>query len=166
MSIVNRPEVSRPMAWLYSSIAVFIAVMAVIIIYASLPAMQAGVIIGVVVLLAVEAVMLSILTSIYRTRYILNNGELVLRASPFIGGNKRIPLKTIKSVEKTLIPFGIRLLGASFYGGYYYVPNVGRTFVVITNFRDGVLIRAEHTNYLITPRNPENFIDTIRKKLA
>jgi len=43
---------------------------------------------------------------------------------------------------------------------------VGRTFVVITNFRDGVLIKAEHTNCLITPRNPENFINTIREKLA
>jgi hypothetical protein len=38
--------------------------------------------------------------------------------------------------------------------------------MVITNFRDGVLIRAERTNYLITPKNPENFIETFQKKLA
>jgi hypothetical protein len=166
MSIVNTPEVSRPIAWLYSGIAVFIAAIAAIIVYLNLPVMHIGEIIGLVVLFAVEAVMLSILISIYRTRYILKDHELVLRASPFIGGSKRIPLKTIESVEKTLIPFGIRLVGASFYGGYYYFPNVGRTFVVTTNLRDGVLIRAEHTNYLITPKNPENFIETIQKKLA
>jgi hypothetical protein len=166
MSIVNRPEVSRPITWLYSGTAVFIAAMAVIIVYLSLPAIRIAEIIGLAVLFAVEAVMLSILTSICRTRYILNDHELVLRASLFIGGNKAIPLKTINSLERTLIPFGIRLAGASFYGGYYYFPNVGRTFMVITNFRDGVLIRTERTNYLITPKNPENFIETIQKKLA
>jgi len=37
--------------------------------------------------------------------------------------------------------------------------------MVITNFRDGLLIRAEHQNYVITPKNPENFIDTIQKKM-
>jgi len=166
MSIVSKPEVSRPITWLYSGTAVFVAAMAVIIVYLNLLTMQTALIIALAVLFAVEAVMLSILTSIYRTRYILNDHELVLRASLFIGGNKTIPLKTIKSLERTLIPFGIRLAGASFYGGYYYFPNVGRTFMVITNFRDGVLIRAERTNYLITPKDPENFIETIQKKLA
>ena len=38
--------------------------------------------------------------------------------------------------------------------------------MVITNFKDGVPIRAEHTNYLITPKNSANFIETIQKKLA
>jgi hypothetical protein len=48
-------------------------------------------------------------------------------------------------------------------GGYYYFPNVGRAFVAITNFKDGVLIRTQHGNYLITPKNPENFIESIIK---
>ena len=77
--------------------------------------------------------------------------------------NKRIPLETVESVHRTLIPFGIRLFGASFYGGYYYFPNVGRAFMVITNFRDGVLIKAQHGNYVITPRKPEDFIESIKK---
>jgi hypothetical protein len=37
--------------------------------------------------------------------------------------------------------------------------------MIITSFRDGVLIRAEHQNYVITSKNPENFIDTIQKKM-
>lgn len=72
-------------------------------------------------------------------------------------------MKEINSVEKTLIPFGFRLFGASFYGGYYYFPNVGKAFMVITNFKDGVLIKAEHQNYVITPKHPENFIENIEK---
>jgi len=35
--------------------------------------------------------------------------------------------------------------------------------MVITNFRDGVLIKAQHGNYVITPRKPENFIENIKK---
>jgi hypothetical protein len=86
-----------------------------------------------------------------------------MRASVFIGGTRRIPLETIESMERTLIPFGIRLFGASGYGGYYYFPNVGRAFVVITNFKDGVLIKTKKGNYLITPKNPDDFIESIRK---
>jgi len=105
--------------------------------------------------------MLLILASIYRTKYILTDNELILKASKLIGGSKRIPLETIESVERTLIPFGFRLFGASFYGGYYYLPSVGKAFMVITNFKDGVLIKTKHGNYVITPRNPENLMETI-----
>jgi hypothetical protein len=80
-----------------------------------------------------------------------------------IGGTKRIFLDTIESVERTLIPFGIRLFGASGYGGYYHFPNIGRAFVVITNFRDGVLIRAKQGIYLITPRTPTTSSNPSRK---
>ena len=66
-------------------------------------------------------------------------------------------------MNRTLIPFGFRIFGASFYGGYYYFPSVGRAFMVITNFRDGILIKAEHENYVITPRDPKSFIEAIEK---
>jgi len=106
--------------------------------------------------------MLLILASIYSTKYILTDNELVLKASKLIGGSKRVPLITIDSVERTLIPFGFRLFGASFYGGYYYFPGIGKAFMFITNFRDGVLIKAKYGNYVITPRNPENFMENIK----
>jgi len=54
-------------------------------------------------------------------------------------------------------------LGASFHGGHYYLPSLGRAFMVITNYRDGVLMKAENGNYVITPSNPENFIADIEK---
>jgi len=165
MSIVNKPEISKLLVWLYVGIAIFIPVLGVIVIY--FPSLQTPAtreIAAVVLIVAfgfVESVMLWIVASIYRTKYILTGSELVLKAPRLIGGNKRIPLKTIESIERTLIPFGFRLFGASFYGGYYYFPSVGKAFMVITNFRDGVLIKAKHGNYVITPRNPEGFIETI-----
>jgi len=79
------------------------------------------------------------------------------------GGTKKISLDTIQSAEKTLIPFGIRLFGASDYGGYCYFPSFDKAFAIITNFRDGVLIEAKQGIYLITPMNPEEFIKSIKK---
>ena len=115
-----------------------------------------------IVLAFVEAVMLLILRSLYRTRYILTDEELVIKTTKLIGGDKRIPLKTIKSVEKTLIPFGFRLFGASFHGGYYHIPGLGRAFLAITNLRNGLLIKTQQGNYIITPKDPERFMKIIK----
>ena len=140
----------------YAGIVVVIPVIGIIAIY--FPSLQTPATrqVATVVLIAVfgfvESVMFLILASIYRTKYILTDNELILKASKLIGGSKRIPLETIESVERTLIPFGFRLFGASFYGGYYYLPSVGKAFMVITNFKDGVLIKTKHGNYVITPK--------------
>lgn len=75
---------------------------------------------------------------------------------------KRVPLAKVKSVERTLIPFGLRLFGASFYGGHYYIPGLGKAFITMTNFNDGVLLRTKDGNYIITPRNPEEFMKAIK----
>jgi len=165
ISIINKPEISKLLALLYAWIAIFIPAIGIIAIY--FPSLQTpatrevATAVLIVVFGFVEGVILLMLASIYRTKYILTDNELILKASKLIGRSKRIPLKTIESVERTLIPFGFRLFGASFYGGYYYFPSVGKAFMVITNFRDGVLIKAKHGNYVITPRNPENFMETI-----
>jgi hypothetical protein len=112
-----------------------------------------------------ESIMIWLAVSIHRTRYILTDYELVLKAPMLIDGSKRIPMDTVESIQRSPIPFGFRLFGASFYGGHYYLPGVGKAFMVITNFRDGVLIKAKHGNYVITPRNPDDFIVNMRKKL-
>ena len=161
MSVVNRPEVSRPLTWFYVAMTVLVAALGLLVAYFCLQAPQIGETIGLIVIVAVGIIMVSLVASIYRTRYTLTRKELVIKASILIGGTKRIPLETIESAQRTLIPFGIRLFGASGYGGYYYFPNVGRAFMAITNFKDGVLIRTQHGNYLITPKNPESFIESL-----
>jgi hypothetical protein len=163
MSVVNKPEVSAPLAWFYTAMTVLLAALGVLITYLYLQTPQVGVVVALVVLVVVEIIIISLAVSLHRTEYTLTQHELIMRASVFIGGTKNIPLETIESTERTLIPFGIRLFGASGYGGYYYFPNVGRTFVVMTNFRDGVLIKAKQGNYLITPKNPDEFIESIKR---
>jgi hypothetical protein len=163
MSVVNKPEVSRPLVWLYTGTAVLIAALGVLIIYLYVQTQRVEIIVGLVVVVVVEIIIISIAASIHRTEYTLTQHELIMRASVFIGGTKKISLETIESIERTLIPFGIRLFGATGYGGYFYFPNVGRTFMVITNFRDGVLMKTKQGNYLITPNNPDEFIESIKK---
>jgi hypothetical protein len=161
MSIVNRPEVSRPLIWFYIATTILVAALGLFIAYFYVQMPQIVGIIGLAVIVAVGTIMESLVASIYRPKYTLTQKELVIKASILIGGTKRIPSEMIESAERTLIPFGIRLFGATGYGGYYYFPNVGRAFMAITNFKDGVLIKTKQGNYLITPKNPENFIETI-----
>ena len=161
MSIVNKPEVSRPLARFYVAMIVIIAALGPLFVFLYLQSPQIRAIIGLIVIVAVDIIMVSIVASIYRTTYTLTPKELVIKASILIGGTKRIPVETIESAERTLIPFGIRLFGASAYGGYWYFPNVGRAFVAMTNFKDGVLIKTQHGIYLITPKNPESFKESL-----
>jgi hypothetical protein len=162
MDIVNKPEVSRSIAGTYVAFVVFIAVLIAFFTYAGFftPMGILGFVAAAVVSI-VEVIIVLILASIYRTRYILSNGELIIRATRLIGGSKSIRLKDVVQVEKTLIPFGLRLFGASFHGGYFKIPGLGRVFMVMTNFDDGVLIRTKQGNYIITPKKPEDFIHAI-----
>jgi membrane protein YdbS with pleckstrin-like domain len=165
MNSVNKPEVSKSTALMYGVIIVFLAAMGLSFAFAAFltPMGTAGFAASLLVI-GIEAVMVLLLRSIYRTRYILTDKELVISTSKLIGGNKTIPLKTIDSVEATPIPCGIRLFGASFHGGYYHVPSIGRTFQAITNYHDGLLIRAQNKNYVITPKNRLEFKEAIEIK--
>ena len=167
MGVVNKPVVSRIIVGFYVGMTVFVSVVFGIVFYfiyvEAPPNSLVAMAILVPVIILVEAVMLWAVASIYRTRYILTDSELILETSSLIGGSKTIPLETIQSMQRTLIPFGIKLLGASFHGGYYYLPSLGRAFMVITNYRDGVLMKATNGNYVITPSNPDNFIANIEK---
>lgn len=65
----------------------------------------------------------------------------------------------IESIQKTPIPFGLRLFGASFLSGWHYFPGIGKAWVSMGNFEDGVMITTkEKKHYIITPQNPFDFI--------
>jgi len=164
MNVVNKPKVSRFIAGTYIVFAVFIAALVAFFTHASsFTAMGIVVLASIAaVLVFAEIMMLLIFASIYRTKYILTAEELIIKTTKLIGGSKRIYLKDVVSIERALIPFAIRLFGASFHGGYYYIPRLGRAFMVITNFNDGVLIKTKHGNYVVTPEKPEDFIEAIK----
>ena len=168
MSTVNKPEISRIIVGFYVGMTVFVSVVFGIVFFfiftEAPPNSLVAMAIIVPVIILVEIVMIWTVASIYRTRYVLTDNELVIETSRLIGGTKKIPLDTIESLQRTLIPFGIKLLGASFHGGYYYLPSLGRAFMVITNYRDGVLIKAKNGNYVITPSNPDELIENIKKR--
>jgi len=166
LRIVNKPEVSTFVKWCYQILVIFIATLMVFFAYASFftPMGSLGIaaLIGTTVL---DAIMLLILRSLHKTRYILTERELHIETTKLIGGEKRIPLEEVQSVEKTLIPLGIKLFGASFHGGCYNIPGLGRTFLTMTNFKDGLLIKTQNRSYIITPKDPLSFKDAIETKI-
>lgn len=105
-----------------------------------------------------------IFRSLYNTRYVLTDDDLIIETTKLIGGSKRIRLNAIKSLQRTLIPLGFKLFGASFHGGYYKIPVIGKAFMAITNFEDGLLIKTKRENYIITPKDPHIFKETIERK--
>ncbi|MBU0953589.1 MAG: PH domain-containing protein [Nanoarchaeota archaeon] len=112
------------------------------------------------------AVMLLIIFILYRAS---NMTFTVTRDTLFIRGifnTNVVPLKTITSVQKTPTPFGFRLFGASFLGGLYHLPGIGRTWVAMGNFEDGVLITTKQKkHFFITPQQPLAFINIVKKNM-
>jgi len=167
MNLVNKPEVSRAIAFSYEVLAIFIAAVAGFFIYAAFFTPMGTVGIAAAIVSAfIEVMMLLILASLHRTRYVLTSKELVIETTKLVGGGKTIPLETVESVEKTMIPFGIKLFGASFHGGHYHIPGLGRAFLSITNFKDGLLIKTNHGSYVITPTDPLGFKEAIESRKA
>ena len=168
MGTVNKPEVSKNIAGFYIGTTVFVSVLFDVVFYfiytEAPPESLLATAILVPVIIIVEIVMFLAIASIYRTRYIVTENELSIQTSSIIGGSKTIPPNTITSAQRTLIPFGFRLFGASFHGGHYYIPTIGRAFIAITNFHDGILIKTRNGNYVITPSNPDNFVANINSK--
>ena len=165
MSTVNTPHVAKTTVFVYTVLVVFLAAMSIGFLWSGLfTSIGTTALVFFVVAACIEAVMVLILRSLYRSRYILSNDQLVIKTTKLIGGTKTIPLNTVDSVETVSLPCGLRLFGASFHGGYYDVQNIGRTFQAITNFKDGLLIRAKNKNYVITPRDKLNFKAAIDNK--
>lgn len=97
-----------------------------------------------------------------RIKFSITKNELIIDG---IFCKNIIKISDIKSVQKTYIPFGFRLFGASFLGGWHYFPAIGTAWVVMGNFEDGVLITTKQKkHYLITPENPLEFIKILKKK--
>ncbi len=168
MGAVNKPRVSRAVAGAYLGFSIVVAAMGLSFIYLGYktPAGMSMSIAGLLVLVLVEPLFILILRSLFRTRYILTDSDLQIEATRLIGGGRRVPLGNIESVERTLIPFGIRLFGASLHGGYYYVPGLGRAYLIITNFDDGLLLRGGKEIYIITPRDPLGFKELLESKIV
>lgn len=108
-----------------------------------------------------------ILYKAYTMQFTVTRKEIAISG---IFKEHRIRILDILSVRKVPIPFGFRLGGASFLGGYYYLPGIGKAWVCMSNFSDGVLIsaktgRREKIHYVITPDDPQKFIRVVKRNI-
>ncbi len=117
-----------------------------------------------VVFLAVLAMFIFIMVKAYRMKFTIEENRIIVSG---VFKENRIDIPDIKSIDKVPIPAGIRLFGASFLGGWYYLPGIGKAWVTMGNFEDGVLISTKKgKHYVITPQEPLKFIQTVKKKMA
>jgi len=102
-----------------------------------------------------------VLYRIYHMHYAVKNGEIIIHGA----FNKNVvKISDIDEIKRSPVRMGIRLWGGSFVGGRYYLPGIGKAWVAITNFEDGVLLTTrDKEHYLITPQNPDQFIEIINK---
>ena len=159
--VVNVPYKSRWIGGMYIFITIFIALIYAVICFSS--DIREGSLFKQTVfssvMIGVFSLLLIILASFYSTKYKIKNGILT-SWSPFMA--IKIKLKYIRKVEKVMVPFHFRV-GASFYSGDFYVPNVGWVRSIITNMRDAILITAKDgKKYMITPSNPKRFMKKLK----
>ena len=164
--IVNKPVVSRWILAFYVGTLVFLVGLAVFLVLLVLQHQVTPLTLALALTPAyVSVVFIFLIRSLLSTRYVLRRECLEVKVSRLVGGSKVIPLKDVLEVKRTLIPLGFRLFGASFHGGYYYVPGLGKAFLAITNFKDGVLIRTKGLCYVITPSKPDEFMSLLKGRV-
>jgi len=156
-------EMSRSVSWFYFTTMILLGVLGgVIIIFTPLNTIEK--ILLMVLFTCIDLVLYYTLVRANRTLYTLNPHEIKIYGAM---GIKAISYEQIESIKESAIPCGLRLFGSSFLGGWYYLPGIGRTWVSMTNFKDGVLISTQdNKKYLITPKEPRRFIEIIENKIS
>jgi hypothetical protein len=161
-NMINKPRINKWIGGMYAFVTIFILVLLIGITFevgilsnpVYLQAFFFGIMIFVLLLMGVSAY------SFFNTKYIIQDGVLY-SWSPF--AIIKLELNDIKKVERTIVPFHIRV-GASLYCGMFYIPSLGWTKSIITNMSDGVIITTKkNKHFLITPSNPGRFVRSLKK---
>lgn len=160
LNMENKPRISK---WIIGGYLILALIITCIFIFLALVIpFKSMVGFGRFCLLAIviTGIICSVSYSIYRTRYIINNGRLYSKSIfAFIDIN----IKDITKIEQTRIPYMIRGYGASVHSGMFYIPTIGWAKTIMTNMTDGVLIKTKDgKNYLITPSNPKSFVKLLK----
>jgi len=162
VNLINKPRISRWIGGMYAVLTIFITILFIGITFGTdimLSPINLQILFFGITVFAMF--ILSFTTcSFYKTKYVINDG-ILYSWSPFAVIN--IKLKDIKKVERTRVPFHIRV-GASLYSGRFYIFGLGWTKSIITNLNDGLLITTkDNKHYLITPYNPDRFAKMLKK---
>ncbi len=160
--ITFRPRLSKWITGMYWSILAFLIFMHVAIPFLAKMSFREKVLFH-GTLLAVLAMFIFIMVKAYRMKFAIEKSQIIVSG---VFKENRIEISDIKSINKGPIPAGIRVFGASFLGGLYYFPGIGRAWVSMGNFQDGVLISTKKgKHYVITPQEPLKFIEIIKKRM-
>jgi len=155
-------RLSRWIAGLYWLILVFLGAMIVFIPIVAKMQQPEGIFFRATISLAFLAIAF-ILYRAYKLRFTVTQQEV---AASGIFKKIRIGITEISSIQKTPIPIGFRLCGASFLGGWYYLPGIGRAMVAMTNFSDGVMITTKRgKHFVLTPKDPQQFIKEVQSRM-
>lgn len=162
MNMINKPRISKWIGGMYAILTIFILILFVVIASETdigLSSIYSQVLLfGIMVFISFIMVLMTY--SFYRTKYVIQDG-ILYSWSPF--AVIELKLNDIKKVERTRVPFHVRV-GASLYSGRFYIPELGWTKSIITNLTDGVLITTKYNkHYLITPSNPDKFVKLLKK---
>jgi len=158
---VYRPRFSRWIMGMYWAILIIFAMIVAFSLLFSDMATPVFAILA-VTFSAVTLLIAFIMLRAYRMKFAVTPTHVIING---VFRRSVIKRSDIKAIEKTPIPFGFRLFGASFLGGLYYLPGIGRAWVSMGNFNDGVLITTKQGNhYVITPQKPLEFIKKARPR--
>ena len=116
----------------------------------------------IIMFIIITLIIASILLKAYKLRFTIGSEKVTISG---LMKQEDILVSDITDIKKIPIPFGFRLYGASFLGGRYYMPGIGKVSVAMSNFKDGVLITTKKDqNFLITPSNPMDFVEKLKRK--
>jgi hypothetical protein len=163
VGMVNKPRISKWVGGMYAGLTIFITILFIAITFGSDIRLSPLClqIFFFDIMISILFIMGLITWSFFRTKYVIHDGVLY-SWSPF--AIIKLKLNDIKKVERTIVPFHIRV-GASLYSGRFYVPSLGWTKSIITNLSDGVIITTkDNKRYLITPSNPDKFVKSLKKQ--
>lgn len=156
---VFRPRLSRWIMGMYWAILVFLAAVMTLVPAATGMDAFSGALFASVFSLALLLVAFVVVRA-YRMKFTVTETRIIING---IFRKNVIEKSDVQSIEKTPVPFGIRLFGASFLGGWYYLPGIGKAWMSIGNFEDGVMITTKgKKHYVITPKKPLDFIRLVK----
>lgn len=86
-------------------------------------------------------------------------------------GDIQIPLSEVKDVRKDPSGFfeAIRVFGVGGMFGYYgrfYSGKLGHYTAYVTNGKNAVIIESKKVKYMISPNNPEAFVNRVKQMIA
>jgi hypothetical protein len=72
------------------------------------------------------------------------------------------------SILKKISWKSVRLFASGgFYGyfGLFYIPDIGKAWIYSTRRENVILIRTERKNYILSPDDPEDFVEDVKRRI-